>query len=58
MALRRPLEIHFEHFWSLMAKWLAGGIWRLNLSISMAFGQIALKGVLEAQMDQLLNEFH
>jgi len=34
MALRRPLEAHFEHFWSLLAKWLSGCLWKLILSIS------------------------
>ena len=52
------MEAHFEHFWSQLAKWLAGGIWRPILSISRAVGQTALKGVLEAQVDQLLDEFH
>ena len=58
MALRKLLELHSEHFWSQLAKWLAGGIWRLIFSISRAFGQTALKWVLEAQVDQLLDEFH
>ncbi len=26
MALRVPLEVHFEHFWGLLAKWLPGGL--------------------------------
>ena len=48
IALRSPLEAHFdhfwsllakwlEHFWSLLAKWLSGGPWRLILSIPGAF---------------------
>ena len=34
MALRRLLEIHFEHFWNLLAKLFSGGLWKLILSIS------------------------
>ena len=34
MALRIPLEVHFEHFWCLLPKWLSGSLWRLILSIS------------------------
>ena len=34
MALRRPLEADFEHFWALPPKWLSGSLWRLILSIS------------------------
>ena len=33
MALRRPLEAHFEHFWGLLAKWLSGGLGRFILSM-------------------------
>ena len=29
MALRWPLEAHFELFWALVAKWLSDGLWRL-----------------------------
>ena len=32
MALRWPLEGHFELFWALVAKWLSDGPWRLSLS--------------------------
>ena len=34
MALRWPLEVHFELFWALVAKWLSDGLWRLILSSS------------------------
>ena len=34
MALRMPLETHFEHFWAQLAKWLSGCLWKLILSIS------------------------
>ena len=34
MILRRCLEVHFEHFWGLLAKWLSGGFWKFVLSIS------------------------
>jgi len=33
MALTRPLEAHFEEFWSLLAKWFSRGPWRLILSL-------------------------
>ncbi len=32
MALRWPLDVHFEFFWALVAKWLSDGPWRLSLS--------------------------
>ena len=28
MALRWPLEGHFELFWALVAKWLSDGLWK------------------------------
>ena len=34
MALRKPLEAHFEHFWALLPKWLSRSLWRLILNIS------------------------
>ena len=34
VALRKPLEVRFKHFWSLVAKWLSGSFWRFILSIS------------------------
>ena len=34
MALRWPLEGHFELFWALVAKWLSDGLWRVILSSS------------------------
>ena len=34
MALRWPLEGHFELFWALVAKWLADGLGRVILSSS------------------------
>ena len=34
MALRKLLEVDFEHFCGLLPKWLSGGLWRLILSIS------------------------
>ena len=34
MALRLPLEAHFELFWALVAKWLSDGLWRVILSSS------------------------
>ena len=34
MALRKPLEADFEHFWALLPKWLSGSLWRLILNIS------------------------
>ncbi len=34
MALRGPLEGHFELFWALVAKWLSDGLWRVILSSS------------------------
>ena len=34
MALRWPLEAHFELFWALVVKWLSDGSWRLILSSS------------------------
>ena len=34
MALRIPLEVHFEHFWALLPKWLSGSLWRLIFTIS------------------------
>ncbi len=36
IAPRRPLEAHFQHFWSQVAKWLPGGLWRLILRSSRA----------------------
>ncbi len=47
MALRWPLEAHFELFWALVPEWLPDGLWRLILCCSglwkqngsqMAFG--------------------
>ena len=29
MALRKPLEAHFDNFWGQLAKWLPGDVWRL-----------------------------
>ena len=37
MAVRTPLDAHFEHFWGLLAKSLSGGLWRFMLSTSWAF---------------------
>ena len=37
MALRRLVEADFVRFWSLVTKWLSGGVWRFNLSISGAW---------------------
>ncbi len=34
MALRWPLEGHFELFGALVAKWLSDGLWRVILSSS------------------------
>ena len=34
MALRRPLEVHFMHFWALSAKWLSGCVWKVIFCIS------------------------
>ena len=34
MALRWPLEDHFELFWALVAKWLSYGLWSVILSSS------------------------
>ncbi len=34
MGLRRAVEVPFEHFLDLLAKWLSGGFWMLILSIS------------------------
>ena len=34
MAFRKPLEVHFEHFWALFPKWLSGSLGRFILSIS------------------------
>ena len=34
MALRWPLETHFELFWALVAKWLSDSLWRHSLSYS------------------------
>ena len=34
IALRNPLEAHFEHFWALLPKWLSGSLCRFILSIS------------------------
>ncbi len=34
MALRLPLETHFELFWVLVTKWLSDGLWMLILSYS------------------------
>jgi hypothetical protein len=34
MALRWPLEHHFELFWAPVAKWLSDGPWRVILSSS------------------------
>ena len=36
MALRIPLEVHFEHFWALLPKWFSGSFWKLILLISRA----------------------
>ena len=33
MALRRPLEAHFEQFWSLLARLFSGGFWKFVLSL-------------------------
>ena len=35
MALRRPLEAHFEHFRGLLAKWLSGGLWKVIYKIDL-----------------------
>ena len=32
MALRWPMEAHFELVWALVANWLSDGLWRLILS--------------------------
>ncbi len=32
MALRWPLDVHFEFFWALVAKCLSDGPWRASLS--------------------------
>ncbi len=34
MALKWPLEGHFELFWALVAEWLSDGLWRVILSYS------------------------
>ena len=34
MALRWPLDVHFEFFWALVAKWFSDGLWRVILSSS------------------------
>ena len=34
MALRRPLEAPFKHFWCLLPKWLSESLWRLIWRIS------------------------
>ena len=34
MALRWPLDVHFEFFWALVAKWFSDYLWRLILSYS------------------------
>ena len=52
VALRKPLEAHFEHFWAQLAKWLSEGLWRLILSISgPRTGQMALRRPLEAHFE-------
>ncbi len=33
MALRLPLEAHFEFFWALVAKWLSGGLWNAHFEL-------------------------
>ena len=35
IALRRPLEAHFEQFWGLVAKSLSGDLWRFISSASV-----------------------
>ena len=39
MVPRTLLEAHVKCFWSLVAKWLPGGPWRLILSISGVWWQ-------------------
>ena len=53
-----PLEAHLEHFWGLLAEWLWGGLWMLILNISRASGHMSLSRAQEAQVAQLLDEFH
>ena len=36
IAPRKPLQVHFEHFWSQVAKLLPGRLWRLILRSSGA----------------------
>ena len=36
MALRIPLEVHFQHFWDLLPKRFSGSFWKLILIISGA----------------------
>ena len=35
MALRGPLGGHPGHFWSLLAKWLSGGLWGVSLGVHL-----------------------
>ena len=58
MPLEACLEAYIEHFCGMLAKYVAGGLWRLILIISGASGQMAFRRILAAQMDQLLDEFH
>ena len=45
------LEVHFELFWALVAKWLPDGFWRLILSCSGLWWPMAPRWPLEAHFE-------